>query len=205
MAHGNLIKGQQASFTNPRSASLVAGKKLAEQTACRRCHTLAGTGNRLASNLDSLLWTTRPDLIHKALVEPALYMPDFHFSAQDLDHLITAILAGGLKAGKAPKEPPQVVHFSEQSKRQENTFALKCGGCHKLLSKQEGGLGTGTAGPNLSGLFSIYYPKTFQGNQTWTEERLKHWLKNPRAVRKNATMRPVQIAPDAWLKLLILL
>lgn len=201
LAHGNLIKGQYASFTNPRSASLATGKKLADQTACRRCHTLAGTGNRLASNLDSLLWTTRPELIRKALVEPALYMPDFRFSAQHLDHLITAILAGGFKAGKAAKEPPQVVHFSERSKRQENSFALKCGGCHKLLSKREGGLGTGTAGPNLSGLLTGFYPPSFEGNKPWNEERLKRWLKNPRAVRSQAVMRPVILTTDEFRQL----
>jgi len=203
LAHGNLIKGQQTSFTNPRSASLVAGKKLADQTACRRCHTLAGTGNRLASNLDSLLWTTRPELIHKALIEPALYMPDFHFSAQDLDHLITAILAGGLKAGKAPKEPPQVVHFSEQSKSQKDTFSVKCGGCHKLLSKREGGLGNGTAGPNLSGLLTKFYPSSFGGDKPWNKDSLKRWLKNPREVRPQAMMRPIILTKQEWNNLLV--
>jgi cytochrome c2 len=198
LAHGDLIAGKYAGFSNPQSASLVAGKKLADQTACRRCHTLAGSGNRLASNLDSLLWTTRPELIRKALVEPALSMPDFHFSAQDRDHLITAILAGGLQAGKAAKEPPQVVHFSDVGKSQENSFTKKCGGCHKLLSKREGGLGSGTAGPNLSGLLTRFYPRTFEGNKPWDEERLKRWLKNPREVRPHAVMRPVMLNATEW-------
>lgn len=202
LAHGNLIKGQQASFTNPRSASLVAGKKLADQTACRRCHTLAASGNRLASNLDNLLWTTKPELIRKAVVEPAQQMPDFHFSAPDLDRLITAILAGGLQVGKATREPPLLVHFSNLQTGQQTLFTRQCGGCHKLLSKRDGGLGRGIDGPNLSGLLTRFYPPTFENGSSWSEERLKRWLKNPRAIRPQTLMRPVPLNDEEWRQLL---
>lgn len=202
LAHSGLIRGAYAGFTDPRSEQLLAGKKLADQAACRRCHSLAGTGNRLASNLDSLLWTTRPESIRKALVEPALYMPDFRFSAQDLDRLVTAILSGGLQTGPPSREPPQIVHFSNREKGQQPVFATKCGGCHKLLSKRDGGLGNSTAGPNLSSLLTRFYPFSFEGDQPWNEERLKRWLKNPREVRPQVIMRPVPLKPEEWDQLL---
>lgn len=202
LAHGGLIKGQYAGFSNSRSAELTVGKRLAEQTACRRCHTLAASGNRLASNLDNLLWTTKPELIRRALVEPAQQMPDFHFSAPDLDRLITAILAGGLQAGKAAKEPPQVVFFSNVDTQKQHIFVKQCGGCHKLLSKRDGGLGRGIDGPNLSGLLTRFYPPDFEGNKPWNEERLKRWLQNPREIRSQTMMRPVVLTPPEWQELL---
>lgn len=198
LAHGGLIKGQYAGFSNPRSAELIAGKRLAEQTACRRCHILATNGNRLASNLDNLLWTTKPELIRKALVEPALQMPDFRFKAQDLDRLVTAILAGGLQAGSISREPPQLVHFSDLQAGRQTVFSKQCGGCHKLLSKRDGGLGHGTIAPNLSGLMTSFYPPAFGNDTNWNEERLKRWLKNPRAIRPQTLMRPVPLSDHEW-------
>jgi len=202
LAHSGLIKGRYAGFTNSSSAALVSGVKLAEKTACRRCHVLNGTGNRLAANLDSLLWASQPEAIRSALINPALYMPNFHFTERDLDLLIPTILAGGLKAGKALKEPPLVVHFSDAESAKLNVFVKNCGSCHKLLSKRDGGLGVGIVGPNLSGLLSRFYPHSFEGNKIWDEERLKRWLKNPRGVSKNAVMRPITLKPEEWDQLL---
>jgi mono/diheme cytochrome c family protein len=205
LAHSGVIAGQYATFTNPRAAGVIAGIKLAEQAACRRCHVLNTTGNHLASNLDNLLWTTRPEAIRTALLNPALYMPVFRFSEQDLDNLVTTILAGGRQAGKILKEPPQVVHFNDAGSEKRNIFSKHCGGCHKVLSKRDGGLGSGTAGPNLSGLLTRFYPPTFTDNTRWSEEKLKRWVKNPRAVRKNALMRPVSLNPEEWDQLLNIL
>lgn len=202
LAHSGLIRGRYAHFTNSRSAQVVSGLQLAEKAACRRCHLLVGTGNRLAANLDSLLWTTQPEAIRAALVHPALYMPNFYFSEQDLTRLVTTVLAGGLKAGKALGEPPLVVHFSAADAAKQNIFVKNCGACHKLLSKRDGGLGSGIVGPNLSGLLSRFYPHTFEDNKNWDEERLKRWLKNPRAIRKNAAMRPIPLKPEEWGELL---
>jgi len=202
LAHSDLIRGIYAGFTNSRSAQLLSGIQLAEKGACRRCHVLNGTGNRLATSLDSLLWTTQPEAIRSALVNPALYMPNFYFSEKDLDRLVTTVLAGGLKAGKALREPPLVVHFSNAETVKQNIFVKNCGSCHKLLSKRDGGLGIGIVGSNLSGLLSRFYPQTFEGNKPWDEERLKRWLKNPRAVRKNALMRPITLKPEEWGELL---
>jgi mono/diheme cytochrome c family protein len=202
LAHSGLIRGRYAGFTNSSSAEVVSGGKLAEKAACRRCHVLAGTGNRLAANLDTLLWTSPPEAIRSALVNPALYMPDFNFPEKDLDRLVTAVLAGGLKAGKALKEPPHVVHFSDADAAKLNVFTKNCGSCHKLLSKRDGGLGVGIVAPNLSGLLSQFYPHTFEGNKIWDKERLKRWLKNPRAIRNNAVMRPIPLKPEDWDELL---
>ncbi len=196
LAHGGLIRGRYAGFTNSRSAEVLSGGRLAEKAACRRCHVLNGTGNRPAANLDNLFWTTTPEAVRSALVNPALYMPNFYFSERDLDRLVTIILAGGVRAGKTLKEPPIVVYFSDTGLVKQNIFVKNCGSCHKLLSKQAGGLGTGNVGPNLSGLLSRFYPRSFEGNKIWNEERLKRWLKNPRAIRNNAVMRPVPLKPE---------
>lgn len=202
LAHSGLIEGRYASFTNRSSVKTVAGRQLTEKTACRRCHVLNATGNRLAANLDSLLWIRKPETVRSALLTPALYMPKFYFSESDIDLLVTAIFAGGAQAGKAKKEPPQVVHFNPVDSVKQNIFVKNCGSCHKLLSKQDGGLGVGIIGPNLSGLLSRFYPHTFKDNKTWNEENLKLWLKNPRAVRKNTTMRPFVLKPEEWEQLL---
>lgn len=81
-------------------------------------------------------------------------------------------------------------------------FVKQCGGCHKLLSKQHGGLGSGTAGPNLSGLLTRFYPANFEEDNAWNEERLKRWLKNPRQVRGQTLMRPIPLKPEEWEQLL---
>lgn len=202
LAHSGLIAGRYAGFTNPLAPELRVGKKLAEQSACRRCHILAKTGNRLASSLDGLLWNSTPEAIRAAVSAPAVFMPDFHFSAPDLDHLITAILAGGLQAGKPQKEQPQLVFFATDAKQGQNVFVKQCGACHKLMSKRDGGLGIGTSAPNLSGLLSSHYPASFEAGKRWDAERLKRWLKNPRAIRPQTQMRPVTLKPDEWQELL---
>lgn len=202
LAHSGIINGRYATFTNPQAAAVIAGKKLADQFACRRCHQLLGSGNRLAAQLDRLLWTTRPQAIRAALVDPALYMPAFHFTDADLDRLVTVILAGGLKHRREDREPPQVVHFSSRGSDSRNVFVKQCGACHKLLSHRDGGLGDGTVGPNLSGLLSRYYPATFEDGKPWSGEHLRRWLKNPRSVRKETLMRPVLLKPDEFEQLL---
>ena len=202
LAHSGLIRGRYAGFSNSRSTTLLSGIPLAEKAACRRCHILNGTGNRLATNLDTLFWTSQPEAIRSALVNPALYMPGFLFSEKDLDRLVTTVLAGGVKAGKALKEPPLVVHFSAADAAKQNIFVKNCGACHKLLSKRDGGLGSGIVGPSLSGLQGQFYPHTFEGDKIWDKEGLKRWLENPRAVRKNAGMRPISLKPEEWDELL---
>jgi cytochrome c2 len=202
LAHSGLIRGRYAQFTNPEAPMVRKGKRLAESTACRRCHLLGASGTRLASNLDTVLQGSRPEEIDQAIQNPALFMPQFHFSDHDRAALVTYILAAGLTAGKQAAEPPQVVHFNLLRAGQQPVFAKQCGGCHKLLSERFGGLGSGNDGPNLSGLFTRFYPATFQHDQPWTVERLKRWLKNPRAIRSQTMMRPVTLQPTEWDELL---
>lgn len=202
LAHSGLIRGRYAGFALPGSESAARGRKLAEGMACRRCHLLGGNGTTLAANLDHLLQSRTPETIAMAIVEPALYMPDFRLAPRDRDDLVTAVLAGGLQAAPTVREPPQVVYFTDRKSGQENLFAKQCGACHKLLSARYGGLGSGSDGPNLSGLLTRFYPATFQGNLPWTEERLHRWLKNPRSLRPVTTMRPVLLRLDAWEQLL---
>lgn len=70
------------------------------------------------------------------------------------------------------------------------------------MSKRDGGLGIGTSAPNLSGLLSSHYPASFEAGKRWDAERLKRWLKNPRAIRPQTQMRPVTLKPDEWQELL---
>lgn len=202
LAHAGLIKGRYAVFTDTDSQDVDQGHRLADRSGCRRCHTLKGKGNRLASNLDGLLWSSRPALINDALANPTLFMPEFQFSPHDRDQLIIAILAAGYASRQAFAEPPRVVHFTTVSSRQPTIFEQKCGGCHKLLSAGHGGLGVGSVGPNLSGLLSPYYPANVAGRQAWTDQRLKHWLANPRRVKPFAVMRPVPLKTEDFTHLI---
>jgi len=202
LAHSGLITGRYAQFTNPEALMVLRGKRLAESTACRRCHVLRASGNRLASNLDTVLRSSRPEEIDQAIKAPAVYMPHFHFSQQDRDALVTYILFAGQTADKQTAEPPQVVHFDHLKPARQTAFAKQCGGCHRLLSERYGGLGSNNDGPNLSGLFTRFYPATFQHNLPWTTERLQRWLKNPRAIRSQTMMRPVALQPAEWDELL---
>lgn len=202
LAHSGLIRGRYAQFTNPEAPMVLRGKRLAESTACRRCHVLGANGNRLASNLDTVLPGSRPEEIDQAIKAPAVYMPHFHFAQQDRDALVTYILFAGQTAGKQAVEPPQVVHFEQLQPGRQTAFAKQCGGCHRLLSERLGGLGSNNDGPNLSGLLSRFYPATFQHNLPWTTERLQRWLKNPRAIRSQTMMRPVALQPAEWDELL---
>lgn len=198
LAHSGLISGRYAQFTNPTAKTVQQGKRLAERTACRRCHLLGASGNRLASNLDRVLQGSSPEQIDRAITTPVTFMPRFYFSQPDRDALVTYILNAGLTAGKPAAEPPQVVHFNLQQPGQQRVFTKQCGGCHRLLSERFGGMGSADDGPNLSGLFTRFYPPTFQNDQPWTVARLKRWLKNPRAIRSQTMMRPVVLQPQEW-------
>lgn len=194
LAHSGIINGRYASFTFADSDRNAAGIELTERFACRRCHILNSRGRNIASNLDRLLWNSTPEKIRQALSSPALYMPDFRFSEKELDLVVTSILAAGMNTGKPVTETPQVIHFANSGGNVGgNIFQKRCGGCHKLLSHRDGGLGTGDTGPNLTGIFSTYYKETTQEKRRWDTDRLRRWLKNPRDLRKNALMPPLAI------------
>ncbi len=205
LAHNGLIRARYAVFGNRQAQAVIRGAQLADRAACRRCHRMSGSGNRLASSLDGLLQNRTPEEIQAAIAKPAVFMPDFHFSVPDRESLVTAILHAGSRGGKLEAETPQVVYFSDQPQQRKNVFVKQCGGCHRILTAREGGLGAGNNGPNLSGLLTAYYPKNFQNQHPWTVDRLKRWLKNPREVRDGAQMRPLSMPVDEWQSLLDIL
>lgn len=207
IAHHGLVQGRFAWFAVPGSAPVERGRRLMDTFACRRCHTSRGKGNRLASNLDRLPAGTTAQEISEAVRAPALMMPQFHFDEKQRTELVSAILAGAREAstgGDKGGEPPQVVHF-KQVREEEDVFGKRCGPCHRALTATLGGVGRGSVAPNLSGLFSGYYPKTAPGGAAWEERSLEKWLENPRRARPFTPMRPVPLEPVDLERLLTLL
>jgi cytochrome c2 len=205
IAHRDLIRAQYSWFAIPGSQPLRRGEKLLDGFACRRCHSSGGKGTRLASNLDRLPPNTAPEKIFQAIKTQALFMPDFRFDDRQITDLVNAILAGALKAKPSVGEAPQVVHFADLKKGKENIFQKKCGPCHKMLTEAFGALGQGDIGPNLSGLFSEFYPANLPDNGRWRADLLKKWLENPRKKRENSQMRPVSLKGNEFEQLLSIL
>ncbi len=196
IAHRGLIPAAYAWFALPGSPVVLRGIDRIEASACTRCHTWRGDGNGLAANLDDLLAVSTPGKIHDAILAPAAYMPDFGFDETQVREIVNAILAAGARRGApAGAEIPVVVHFEDPDDRTDLVFPKACGPCHRILSHSSGGLGTGAIGPNLSGLLTRHYPKTFAGSEAWTPEKLTKWLKNPRSVKPAASMPPVSVSP----------
>lgn len=194
LAHHNLIAGRFAWFALPESPLTQHGIKLTEQAGCRRCHQSGGKGNALASDLDRLLPAARPEEVLQSIRQPVLFMPDFAFPEATAVILVNALFSQSLRAEKPVGETPMVVHF-EGVERRENAFDKRCGGCHRLLTRRWGGLGSGLVGPNLSGLTGKFYPVPFREGEPWNAERLKKWLENPRAIRPQTRMRPQLLEP----------
>jgi cytochrome c2 len=205
IAHRDLIQAKFSWFTIAGSQPLQRGEKLLDSFACRRCHTSAGKGNHLASNLDRLPMHTASQKIFDAIKSRALFMPDFRFDDRQITDLVNAILAGALKSGPKGGETPQVVHFVDLKQHRENLFEKQCGPCHKILAEAFGALGKGDIGPNLSGLFSEHYPATLKDNARWTADILKKWLENPRKIRENSQMQPVPLKKDELERILAIL
>lgn len=202
IAHDRLIAARFAAFTLEGSPLLEQGRTLMDRAACRRCHVSAKKGNGLAANLD---WSPRnatPEELFLAIREPALFMPDFHFEDRQLVALVNTILAGSRDAGMPVEEVPVQVHF-EEAEGPESLFHKSCGSCHRMLTGRQGGLGVGHIGPDLSGLFTDFYPKSYPDEKAWTVQGLEKWLKNPRQVVNNARMAPVLLKTDEWQRLQI--
>lgn len=201
LAHADLIDGRYAYFALPESPVTQYGRQLLEQTGCRRCHNSGKKGNLLASDLDRLLPGARPEEVLQSIRQPVLYMPDFAFAENTAGSVVNALFANSAQAVRVDGEVPLVVHF-EGVERSENLFEKHCGGCHRLLTKTWGGLGRGTIGPNLSGLFSEFYPRRFRDDERWSAENLEKWLKNPREFRKAARMAPPRLKEEERKQLL---
>jgi len=195
VAHDRLIAGKHSWSNITGSPPVERGKKLLDDLACRRCHTAAKKGNKLAGNLDMVPLAREPEEMAEAIRKPVQQMPNFNLQEEAVSSLVNAILAGTA----APKrdEPPVVVHFSRAPKK-DDLFEKKCGGCHRMLTNRKGGLGMGHIGPNLSGLLTPFYPRTFRDESRWTVARLKDWVENPRKFRKITTMQPVALQEGEW-------
>jgi len=202
IAHYRLIGSQYAHFNFPKSPEVIDGHNLIEKFACRRCHQTGRKGNTLATNLDLSLKKNLPQTLADTIKNPAAYMPNFYFLETDIIKLVNAILDSGAAFESGPNESPQFIHFEESKKYNENPFVKQCGACHRVLSKQFGGLGRGNTGPNLSGLFTQFYPQNYKGKTAWNPDGLKRWLKNPRDIKVNAQMPPAFLNADEFTNIL---
>jgi mono/diheme cytochrome c family protein len=192
LAHARLLTGRAAFLRLPDSLALREGQHLVEALACRRCHTIGGKGNRLATSLDAVAWKREQAELVSSIREPVENMPVFGLDEGQAEAIVAFLLRSGTP------DPPQDsyrVHFSRGTSTSPTAFEKECGGCHRFLGPS-GPVGTGNAGPNLSGLFTPFYPPTAPGDRPWTEKALADWLRNPRASRAHATMPPVGLGED---------
>jgi cytochrome c2 len=192
LAHERLLTGRAAAFRLPSSPALLEGRRLVESLACRRCHTIGGEGNRLATDLDRVVWRRDEPQLLASITEPAENMPDFGLDRSQAEAIVAFLLRSG---SPDPPEDTYRVQFTRRPSASPGVFDEQCGGCHRLLSPT-GPLGHGNAGPNLSGLFTPFYPRTAPGNRAWTEKALSDWLRNPRVSRPATTMPPIALRED---------
>jgi len=205
IAHHDLIPAKYADFTMEGSPVVKRGGKLVETSGCRRCHVSGAKGNRLATNLDRVLSAARPQELFNAIKIPVVFMPNFCFKETHIIEIVNAILAGAARTEPEAGEIPLVIHFENKKQAEESVFVKHCGSCHRALTARFGGLGKGDIGPNLSGLFSEYYPRTYGDNERWSSKPIRKWLDNPREVSKNAQMAPVKLTSDEFSRLLEIL
>jgi mono/diheme cytochrome c family protein len=192
LAHAQLLTGRAASLRLPDGPALREGQGLVEALACRRCHTIGGKGNRLATTLDAVVWKREQAQLVSSIREPVENMPRFGLDEGQAETIVAFLLRSG--SADEPQDTYRV-RFARGTSATPTVFEKQCGGCHRFLGPS-GPVGTGSAGPNLSGLFTPFYPPTASGNRPWTEKALADWLKNPRASRPVTTMPPVALKED---------
>jgi cytochrome c2 len=187
LAHERLIRGRVAQFRLPAAAAPREGERLVDALACRRCHTIGGRGNRLATELDRVVWQREQDALAASIAEPVEGMPPFGLDAARAQSIVAFLLRG---ADPRATQESYRVHFERRASAPAGAFERLCGPCHRALTPA-GLLGSGAAGPNLSGLFTPFYPRTARQDTAWTRQALVDWLRNPRAIRPGTTMPPV--------------
>lgn len=194
IAHSQLVSGRFARFTLGDGSEVRQGVRLIEQYACRRCHVIAGRGNRLSVNLDTAANLKKPEDLAASIHQPVRSMPDFRSGEEEITAIVNALLAASARQRPTGSSQPQVVHFSSRDKSGRDIFSRRCGSCHSMLSERLGALGSGSnIGPNLSGLYSPFYPKTYRNRSAWKKAALTGWLNNPRELRAWARMQPVKL------------
>jgi mono/diheme cytochrome c family protein len=192
LAHARLLTGRAAFLRLPGSPALREGRRLVEALACRRCHTVGGKGSGLATSLDAVAWNREQAQLVSSIREPVENMPQFGLDEGQAEAIVAFLLRSG-----SPDTPQDTyrVHFTRGASPSPTVFERECGGCHRFLGPS-GPVGTGNAGPNLSGLFTPFYPPTAPGDRPWTDKALADWLRNPRASRAHSTMPPVALGED---------
>ena len=187
LAHHRLLRGAAATWALPGSPLPARAAALRDSLGCRRCHVSGGRGERLAIALDTVAWARTQDELRVALQRPAGAMPDFGLGSATADTLIAALLR---EADRRAASARYQVRFRAGSDDSLRLFVKRCGGCHQALTP-EGPQGTGTAGPNLTGLLGPLYP--CPPDSAWQRPRLEGWLANPRSRRAGTTMPPVSL------------
>ncbi len=187
IAHQRLLSGRAADHARADAPAVAEGRRLVERLACRRCHVVGGSGNRLATELDRVAWERDQRELQRSIASPVENMPLFGLDGGQTDSVIALLLHG---ADPQHAEAAYRVRFADAGAKGDSTFGSRCGGCHRALTPS-GPVGGASAGPNLSGLLSPFYP--VPANDEWTEGKLGKWLENPRAARALAAMRPVRL------------
>lgn len=200
IAHAGIRAARFSRFTLGDAVWIKEGDRLLDQFACRRCHVIAGRGNRLSANLDSSATRKTADELARSIYYPVAHMPDFGLDEERITTLVNMILAGA-QGRSAAVSAPVTVHFNLAGRKKQDVFSLKCGSCHRILSLHRGALGTGGIGPNLSGLFTDQYPRSFKNGEAWTPQNLKAWLNNPRELRPMSQMQPVLLSAEEFREL----
>lgn len=192
LAHERLLTGHAAASRLPDSLPLRGGRRLVETLACRRCHTIGGKGNRLATSLDTVVWKREQAELVSSIREPVENMPDFRLDEGQAEAIVAFLLRSG---SPEQSEDTYRVQFAREAGSIASVFERECGGCHRFIGAS-GPIGTGSVGPNLSGLFTPFYPRTTPGDRRWTEKALADWLRNPRVARPHTTMPPLALSED---------
>lgn len=204
IAHAGLRAGKYSRFSLGEAVEIKKYERMLEQFACRRCHVSNGRGNRLAANLDSASKQKKAEELADSIRHPVVNMPNFGLNEEKATILVNAVISGSnLQEPETGK--PITLHFNALKNKNAGVFTRSCGSCHRLLSERYGALGTGNIGPNLTGLLSINYPKTFKAGDAWTFQKLKAWMNNPREFRPWAQMMPVTLNDNELKELLSVL
>ena len=173
---------------------VVNGKRIWEENNCMGCHTILGEGAYYAPELTKVYERRGPTWMKIFLKDPQAMFPgqrkmvQYDFNEKELDELIAFFeWIGNIDANGFPKKPylqEAIESASNQSQQgAEDTFPEiykdVCVACHKL-----NGSG-GTIGPVLDGI-----------GTRMTPEQLLTWLKNPSAVKADAKMPNLELAPE---------
>jgi cytochrome c2 len=192
IAHAGLRSGTYARFTVADQAETAESERLMDRLACRRCHVSGGRGNHLAVSLDAAADRKTGGELALSIRHPVVNMPDFRLDEAQITMLVNTVFAGSQRRRTDDAAPVQV-HFTTSARKNPDVFSTKCGRCHRILSDRLGAVGIGEVGPNLSGLFTRFYPETFKNGQAWDVQNLGLWLKNPRGIKPWARMLPVTL------------